>query len=75
MKHSECRRVVFEVVREVDSGHAAGAEFFLNGVAVGEGGFEAVEKVGHRCFGPAGDALEYGFGLGTARSSGRGLAD
>ncbi len=41
--------VVFEVLSEVDGGHAPGTEFFLDGIAVGEGGFEAVEKVWH-CF-------------------------
>ncbi len=30
--------VMFEVFGDVDGGHAAGAEFFLDGVAVGEGG-------------------------------------
>jgi hypothetical protein len=39
--------VVFEVLGEVDGGHAAGTKFFLDGIAVGEGGFEAVEKVRH----------------------------
>ena len=34
--------VVFEVLGEVDRGHAARAEFFLDDVAVSEGGFEAV---------------------------------
>ncbi len=32
---------------EVDGGHASGAEFPLDGIAVGEGGFEAGELVGH----------------------------
>ena len=39
--------VVLEVLSEVDGGHAPGAEFFFDGVAVGEGGFEAVEKLWH----------------------------
>ena len=34
--------VVFYVVREVDRSHAAGADLFLDFVAVGEGGLEAV---------------------------------
>jgi hypothetical protein len=32
----------------VDRGHATGTEFALNGVAVGEGGFESFEGVSHR---------------------------
>ena len=32
---------------EVDGGHAAGAELFLDGVAVGEGGFAAGDTVSH----------------------------
>ncbi len=46
--------VVLQVLGEVDRGHAARAEFFLDGVAVGKGVFEAVEGVGHeglRCGG------------------------
>ena len=32
---------------EVDGGHAACADFLLDGVAVGEGGFEPVKGVSH----------------------------
>ena len=39
--------VVFQVFGKVDRGHAARAKLFLDGVAVGEGGLEAVEGVGH----------------------------
>ena len=39
--------VVFEVVREVDRGHAAGAEFALNAVVAGEGGRETRSGVRH----------------------------
>ncbi len=35
--------VMFEVFGEVDGGQAAGAEFVLDGVTVGEGGLEAIE--------------------------------
>ncbi len=45
--------VVLQVLGEIDRGHAARAEFFLDGVAVGEGGFETVEGVGH-------EGLRYG---------------
>ena len=39
--------VVLEVVGEVDRGHAALAQLALKAVAVGEGGGEAGENVGH----------------------------
>ena len=39
--------MVFQVLGEVDRGHAARAEFLMDGVAVGQGGFDAVEGVGH----------------------------
>jgi len=39
--------VVLEVLGEVDGGHAAGPELVLDGVAVGEGGFETVEELRH----------------------------
>ncbi len=39
--------VVFQILGEIDRGHAARAEFFLDGVAVGKSRFEAVEGVGH----------------------------
>ena len=38
---------VLEIVREVDGSHAACTEFALDGVAVGEGGRELGEGVGH----------------------------
>ena len=40
--------IVLEVVREVDRGHAAGAEFALDAVAVGEGGVQARADGVHR---------------------------
>ncbi len=40
--------LVLEVLCEIDRGHAASAEFPLNGVAVGEGSFEAVKGVWHQ---------------------------
>ncbi len=40
--------VVFDVVRQVHRRHAAGAEFVLDGVAVGEGGLQAGKGVRHR---------------------------
>ncbi len=39
--------LVLEVVREVDGGHAAGAELALDAVAVGQGGGEALERSDH----------------------------
>ena len=39
--------VVLQVLGEVDRGHAARANLPLDGVAVGEGGGEAGELVGH----------------------------
>ena len=42
---------------EVDRRHAAAADFFLDGVAVGEGGFEVVEKVRHCVLAPLATVL------------------
>jgi len=39
--------VVLEVLCEVDPSHAPSADFPLDDVAVGEGGFETVEGIGH----------------------------
>ena len=39
--------VVLEVVGEIDRGHAAGAELALDAVAVGQGGRELGQRVGH----------------------------
>ncbi len=39
------RPVMLDVLGEVDRRHATGTEFPLDGVAVGEGGGEAVEQV------------------------------
>ena len=41
--------------------------FPLDGVAVGEGGFEAVEKVWHCVLAPLVTVLEYGLGRQVAR--------
>ena len=46
--------MVLEVFGEIDRGHAARTQLFLDGVAVGEGGLETIEKVRHCVFGPAG---------------------
>ena len=56
------RPVVLEVLGEIHRGHATGAKFFLDGVAVCEGGFETVEKVGHCVLAPLATLLEYGLG-------------
>ena len=39
--------MVLQVLGEVDGRHAAFAKFFLDGVAVGQGGLEAVEIIAH----------------------------
>ena len=39
--------VVAEVLGEVDGGHAAGADLPLEAVAVGQGGLEPAEQLGH----------------------------
>ena len=44
--------LVLKVLGEVDRGHAAGTDFPLDGVAVGEGVLEAVEKVRHCVLAP-----------------------
>ena len=44
--------VVFQIFSEIDRGHAADAEFVLDGVAVGEGGFETVEELRHCTLAP-----------------------
>ena len=59
--------VVLEVTGEIHRGHAARADLFLDGIAVGKGGFESVEKVRHCVLAPVATVLEYGFGPQTAR--------
>ena len=39
--------VVLLVVGEIDHGHSTATQFFLNGVAVGEGRFQGIEGVRH----------------------------
>ncbi len=39
--------VELQVLGKVDRGHPASTDLFLDGIAVGEGGLEAVEKVWH----------------------------
>ncbi len=53
--------VVFEIVGEVDRRHAASTDLFLDGVAVGEGGFETVEKLGHCVLAPLGTVYRIRF--------------
>ncbi len=48
-----------EILSEIDGGHPAGAEFALDGVAVGEGGFQTVKCVRHSAPTPAA-ALRWG---------------
>ncbi len=52
--------VVLQILGEVDRGHAARAKLFLDGIAVGEGGFETVEGVGHCVLAPLATVVEYG---------------
>ncbi len=40
--------MMLDIFSEIDGGHAAGAEFALDGVAVGEGGREAGGDLGHQ---------------------------
>jgi hypothetical protein len=40
--------VVADVFRQVDRGHAAGADLAVDPVAVGQGGLEPAEKFGHQ---------------------------
>ncbi len=54
--------LVLEIVREVNGGHAASAEFFLDGVAVGAGGGETVREIWHCVLAPVATVLEYMFG-------------
>ena len=59
--------LVLEVLCEIDRGHAASAEFFLDGVAVGEGHFQAVAEVWHCVLASLATVLEYGLGRQAAR--------
>ena len=50
--------LVLEILGEVDRGHTAAAHFLLDGIAVGEGGFETVEAVCHCVLGLLATVLE-----------------
>ena len=39
--------MVLEILGEIDRCHAARAKFFLDGAAVGQGSFEALQLVAH----------------------------
>ncbi len=54
--------VVLEVFGQIHGGHAASTDLPLDGVAVGEGGLEAVKKVRHCVLAPLATVLEYMFG-------------
>ena len=41
--------IVLQVLREVDGGHAAGADLALDPVAVSESGGQALQRVGQHC--------------------------
>ncbi len=62
--------LVLQVLGEIDRRHAASADLFLDGVAVGEGGFEAVKKVRHCVLALLVTVLEYGCGRHVTRPSG-----
>ncbi len=51
--------LVFQVLGEIDGGHAARNKFFLDDIAIGEGGFEAVMQVWHCVLAPLATVLEY----------------
>ena len=53
--------MMLQVLGEIHRGHAARTDLFLDGVAVCEGGFEAVEKIWHR-------RLRWSAGWPSARS-------
>ena len=59
--------LVLEVLGEIDRGHTAGADLFLDGVPVGEGRLEPVKKVWHCVLALLATVLEYGFGSYMAR--------
>ncbi len=52
--------VEFQVLGKVDRRHPTATEFALDSVAVGEGGFEAVEGVWHGAATPAGSTTKMG---------------
>ena len=41
--------VVFQILGEIDRGHPSSADLLLDGIALGEGGLETVEKLWHCC--------------------------
>ncbi len=59
--------VVLQVLGEVHRGHTTSTDFPLDGVAVGEGGGETVEKLWHCVLAPLATVLEYGCGPKAAR--------
>ncbi len=62
--------MVFQILGEVDRGHPTSTDLPLDGIAVGEGGGEAVEKVRHCVLALLGTVLEYGLGRQAARRRG-----
>ena len=68
------RPVVADVLGEVDGGHAAGAGFAVETVAVREGGLEAAEEFGHGAYvwGTEEDGGGEGVWLGWVRAGGSG---
>ncbi len=59
--------VVLQILGQVDGRHAPSADLFLDGIAVGEGGGETVEKLWHCVLAPLATVLEYGCGPKAAR--------
>ena len=47
LNHGVSSTVVLQILSEVDGRHATGADLFLDGVAVGEGGREPGGELGH----------------------------
>ena len=54
--------VVFQVLGEIHRRHTTSTDLALYGIAIGEGGFETVEKVRHCVLAPLATVLEYGLG-------------
>ena len=54
--------LVPDVPSEIDDRHPTTANFALDGIAIGEGGFETVKNLWHCVLAPLGTVLEYGLG-------------
>ena len=59
--------LVLDIPSEIDDRHPATANFALDGIAIGEGGFETIHEILHCGLALVATALEYGFGRDAAR--------